>query len=550
MLHRSQCHTATTLIALAFSLAHAASADAQNLLEDLRDAVPVNRYLYITLPSGKGPFHHTEDERAELERSRPFGKKTVFIARSQGSLNVMIGFLNPLKFTWTSTESTSDDPSYAALSRFSDSTAALIALLAGSASGGASALPMPAKNKEATIAQLQAAKSGKERTMALEGFAVDPAANPLVLLETFAPDLVEWRLSITTNESVACLASSHSASQALFTAVVLADGHVYTGDKKDTSRVAVKYVATVGSIQKAILVPESLPDMRKALAQSLTLGNGLTILDVASVNALNRSTALADSVTRSWTGAYCAEYARYTKAVIARFVATAAGLVSKRQETSGELRKMLNKLDTLVVTSASSSTFGAFKIASLNVPAGKVKDVVLIVKSRSVDTTGGRFAFKETRADTVEFRVRRYQRTIAEMAPGVAYLAKVAYPRFGTDTAGGKTVVASGGEDTQRLSTLTMLNVIFSRSLSDGLYSGLQLGVGVGRNYPLLMGGGLVRFVGARNLSLSFGAAFPWYQELTKLKLGSPVSGTAQIEADLRFQLGRPSLYVGFQLGK
>jgi hypothetical protein len=91
-----------------------------------------------------------------------------------------------------------------------------------------------------------------------------------------------------------------------------------------------------------------------------------------------------------------------------------------------------------------------------------------------------------------------------------------------------------------------MLNLLWSNTLG-WVYPGIQVGIGSARNYPLLMTGGVLRFVGSSNMSLSVGASFPWYQELKTLKLGDPVAGTADIEKDLRFHLAGPSLYVGLQ---
>lgn len=63
----------------------------------------------------------------------------------------------------------------------------------------------------------------------------------------------------------------------------------------------------------------------------------------------------------------------------------------------------------------------------------------------------------------------------------------------------------------------------------------------------MVLTGAGIRFSQPMRFVLSVGALFPFEQELTDLKLGSPVAGEAALQKDLQRTIGKPSLYIAIQ---
>lgn len=536
-----------TLSTICIGLGTPSWVSSQSVLEDFRDRIPVKRYVYVTLPQGKAPFLAVEDGRADIQTSLPLGKRAVFVVNNQRGLNVLIGFLNPFRFTWSSSEKAVDDPSALALAKFADSTAALFGVLSGAAAAGSAAA---GKAAFGDVLFVESNKSFLKAGGTLKAIGLrDTTAKIPSLGITYAPDLLEWRLASASSDAAACLATDTTTLKKLYAAILVVDAAIYSGAKSDAERSAAQYATRVGQAKHALFAPDQLGEFLASLKQA---DGDLTFLegkDRETELALPKATAAAEALLHNVNVPYCVEYRAYTKSVIERFTATAAAHLKRRMTATTELKALLAGAKKLVDGAASEAKFGAMHVASVQVPAGTMKDVTLIVRTRTIDTSDVHIAIADARADTLVFRVRRDQMKVAEFGPGIAYLGNVAYPRFGTDTANGKTVVASGDKDVQRMTPIVMLNLLSTRSWSDFVNTGLQLGIGAGKNYPMFLAGLVFRYSGEKSWALSVGGALPWYQELTKLKIGAPVSGTAQIEKDLRFKLGGASLYLGLQKG-
>jgi hypothetical protein len=147
-------------------------------------------------------------------------------------------------------------------------------------------------------------------------------------------------------------------------------------------------------------------------------------------------------------------------------------------------------------------------------------------------------------------RIRRFQRFIPEASAGVAYTS-LTFPKFGTATdSAGKQHVANAGEDVlKKINFTVMLNYNYFITNS-AVHPFFQVGTGINANFPTLFTGAGLRLntAAGRRLAISFGFASTWIKTLDKLKIGDVVTGTADIEKDIKYEFNwPPKPYVGMQ---
>ena len=156
-------------------------------------------------------------------------------------------------------------------------------------------------------------------------------------------------------------------------------------------------------------------------------------------------------------------------------------------------------------------------------------------------------AFKDTLKRTI--RVRRFQKFIPEVSVGTAFTF-FKYHTYGTvtDSTGQNFVGSPVEKELRNLNITTMVNFNYYLQNSP-IHPFYQLGFGVNEGIPtLLTGVGFRSIFGINKISVSGGIAATWLEELNNLKVGDPVSGTAAIEEDLKYQFSwPPKPYIGLQ---
>lgn len=156
---------------------------------------------------------------------------------------------------------------------------------------------------------------------------------------------------------------------------------------------------------------------------------------------------------------------------------------------------------------------------------------------------------------------RKFKRFITEVSTGTAFTF-FEYPIYGTtsDSSGIKTdnqYIASPEKSSVRnLNITTMVNFNYFIPNSN-IHPLFQIGIGVNSGMPTLLSGVGLRLTGIGSVSkskeshrvaITGGIAMTWIKELDKLKVGDQVSGTADIENDLKYQFSwPPRLYIGLQ---
>jgi len=150
-------------------------------------------------------------------------------------------------------------------------------------------------------------------------------------------------------------------------------------------------------------------------------------------------------------------------------------------------------------------------------------------------------------------RIRKFQRFVPEVSVGTVYTF-FKYNTYGTtsDSAGLKTTnvfIASPTENLVRnINITTMINFNYYIPNSP-IHPFYQLGVGINSGVPsIITGFGLRSNInGFKRLAFSGGIAVTWLPELDKLKVGDKISGTADIDNDIKYKFTNPTPYIGIQ---
>lgn len=131
------------------------------------------------------------------------------------------------------------------------------------------------------------------------------------------------------------------------------------------------------------------------------------------------------------------------------------------------------------------------------------------------------------------FTVRPYSWLVPETAAGVI-VSSIKQPKYGTTkTPEGKTVVSRTSRDDVNYGAAVLLNGV-CRCGEGFLRPMLQLGVSAAKDTPALLVGLGLRFTQPKSIGISGGAIVGWPRDLDTLSVGSEVTGTADIENDLK----------------
>ncbi len=161
--------------------------------------------------------------------------------------------------------------------------------------------------------------------------------------------------------------------------------------------------------------------------------------------------------------------------------------------------------------------------------------VVFSSVALKLDADTGVLSTKLTELNTTAFTVRKYDPWAPEISAAVVF-GTITRPEYGTSVnTAGQTVVADASSQTVSVSPSILVN--FVSRWGGRLRPMGQIGVAASRDVPAILTGAGIRLfsAGPGDIAISGGAMFAWYKDLQKLKIGSVVSGTADIEADKGF---------------
>lgn len=245
---------------------------------------------------------------------------------------------------------------------------------------------------------------------------------------------------------------------------------------------------------------------------------------------------------------YCPHLVRYTRNTIDDFLQAASQIHENRRQLldaasriRDELVKFNDKLD-------SDNDLNSFTVARIPVDEKVIKTITLKYTSRSIEIKNNDIIIKEhtDKPVTGTIKMRTYRSFVAEISTGI-FFTTLKYPKYGIAEQNGKNIVTSSGEDHYNYVTATHLNLI--PNIFDGeVHPMIQVGVGTAKELPSLLGGIGIRFGGTAKLAVSWGVLYTWRKELNDLSINDEVTGTAQLEADLKYKLqNKPAFYIGLQ---
>lgn len=144
--------------------------------------------------------------------------------------------------------------------------------------------------------------------------------------------------------------------------------------------------------------------------------------------------------------------------------------------------------------------------------------------------------------------VRKFQLLVPEVSVGT-YYTFFKYKVYGTtsDSTGQQFVAEPTFSILKRFNASVMLNYNFYIP-NTPVRPLLQFGGGIQSGIPVLMAGGGLRIGNSNAFCITGGVALTWMRELQTLKVGDRVSGTAELEKDLKYEFSFPLKgYIGIQ---
>jgi hypothetical protein len=173
------------------------------------------------------------------------------------------------------------------------------------------------------------------------------------------------------------------------------------------------------------------------------------------------------------------------------------------------------------------------------------KNVKLKIKKLKVQENKGLISYDVVSETVKEFTIHKKEPYVFETGIAVIY-SGLRYPKWGTKTVNGQTVVSKAGYEGDQINAALTLNIVFTSPQNDLMYPALQLGVSTAKDAPALLAGGGLRFVGVKSLMIAGGAIFAKGKDLNMLSEGSVITGTADLEADLKNRMFT-SWYIALQ---
>ena len=144
-----------------------------------------------------------------------------------------------------------------------------------------------------------------------------------------------------------------------------------------------------------------------------------------------------------------------------------------------------------------------------------------------------------------KFDVRRGRRLVPEYGVAGVY-NDLKYPKYSVkDDETSRTVART--YDTSNVTAAVTLNFLCPTCIGHGVYPGFQIGISKAKDYPGLLGGGVLRFGGATRISIASGVMVTWYKDLNSLTVGGPVESEDKLKNDLKLRRSPAAWYLAVQ---
>lgn len=462
---------------------------------------------------------------------RNVGAGRLFSVTQGRSVNVVLSFLNPVDWTWSISSREAADPVVASVDRMLSLAAGFPGLLTTAAGSGAESAPTKGV-----------------QVMEMPLLSPPPSTSEASGQAFSDPSLIEWGL--WTELHSVCIAPP--ALQSAREQAALVDAMLYfEGSTKDDASVstasafrttAAGVIASLRGAADLKGLLDSLAAVDKALA-SLEKSNQVTGAHLTAMGVHGKTLEGASTVDSS---ALCTAVRVYSRRVFEGFAVRGSSVVLKRTGLVAEMRAVVKEIRDRVGTVKAEDI--GFVIGEVAPASGKRVLATVTVSRRDVVVRADHVSSEAGKSVSTTFEVMEHQSLVTELSPGVAY-SPVAFPRFATNDTGGGHVIVDAGEYRPNTIVMEMLNLIPNAGWSGFTRLMGQLGLGITKEAAVVLVGGGIRFTQPARFVLSFGALFPFVQELKEgVRVGDAIAGEAALEEKVQRVLGRrPSFYIGIQ---
>jgi hypothetical protein len=498
-------NVAFALVILAAASARAGTADTNELLTAPR----VEKLVSIDLDAQHDSLRYAIDTIGDP--SVAFELKGEVPVVAHGPYNVILGFLNPITYTWTTSEKTEDDPTQKALDQFTAAAVALAELMGGAVAPSPSAAPLKIKHAP----------------------ALNTASSPVF----YSPDLAPLSLWLRISDFKACtldaqFAHSLETSEADF--YVRPGAEAAAWRKMDGLRglVDADTSTALGAAQSALD------------AQLVELGKSNTQA-AARLDEVGRSSASA--ITGQ--GDACDALRINFDQAISRYAETARKHLSARELMLAQLKTLSELARTRLKSVHTKDGVSFFVLATVTPNASVIHRLTITIKRREVafgahPELGDGPTVTEKESLVGVLRTRRYSGLVMEFAPGVAW-AFGAQRQYGTATVNGVSVVTGGTNEPLGPMAVAMVNLIPRPLGNANLWVTLQAGIASGKQLITVVTGGGLRFT-AIDLSITGGVALMLQRAPLTLHVGDVVRDAAQLDQDMTWTPAAAP-YLGIQ---
>lgn len=488
---------------------------------EVSDETPTWRFREISSATG-GTALLPDSQRFSIERRPP--------------MRLELRFLNPVRYGWTVSTKSVEDPTAASLGTFVKAVTDLLSTVGVSTVGATG----PTTSNKPTAA-----------APAPSGAPVTPGGantDTLILQQYIFEGLQSWNLWLKENTSCFEAAPVNRVAEVLHDADMLA------------------FKPTHSDPSDPLFGPTSLP-FREALKER---ANGLVTATTASgfrsemtsmsdlLQAISAAQTKLDfaigSVRRIkqvpiLTSKRCDAFQRFTESAFRDFFRALLAEQNARGAALVSLKALLDRLDGDMrgLSKGDGADADAFHLADPSVKDGKLELVTVVVKERELDPLLFSPQKPDRKSWSTTLQLIEKSDILVDVSPGFMY-SRIRFPVFSVDSVDGKRIIARQPDDIQSTTTVLMLN-LYPRAWGVGPVRLLgQIGVGTSKQYPLLLTGMGFRILPPADFSLAFGAAWAFVRDLSGRAVGDKVTDASDLEKSLTTRLRpTPTFYIGLQ---
>jgi hypothetical protein len=232
--------------------------------------------------------------------------------------------------------------------------------------------------------------------------------------------------------------------------------------------------------------------------------------------------------------------------------------IAKAQARIASVRSLISAVDQIAVKFNAAVAYyigcelcdRGIKLGEIPISNDDIKNVLIDITTYNIEVTDDlEIKVTETNHLKGEMSLKNHSKISVDFGAGFLYPFGFRYDRYSTtfNSTTNQLEVARLNPADPKVIAGAMLNIIF-QTKTYPVYPLLQVGVGsdYAQETPCIYGGLGLKF--PHKVSLSFGVIGGWYRELDKLKVGDVIKGEADLKNDYKYKpIKSPGFYIGIQ---